>query len=98
MPLSGGNWKLPSGPWTSSSAGSFACDLSPAVDPSDDGLPSAEELFSGDAALAKQVERHQAIVRVPSVSYDDLGPPGEDERWAPFYDLHETLEAVFPNM
>jgi Gly-Xaa carboxypeptidase len=76
----------------------FACDLPPVLDPAGDGLLSADELFSGDVALARQVERHQAIVRVPSVSYDDLGPPGEDERWAPFYDLHETLEVLYPNI
>ena len=87
--------------WDTPEAGSeqlFTCDLPPVLDPSGDGLPSADELFSGPAALAKQVERHQAIVRVPSVSYDDLGAPGEDPRWAPFYDLHETLASVFPNV
>lgn len=102
LPLGGGDGgeTLLSGPWSSGdqSAGGFACDLPPVLDPAGDGLPSAEELFSGDVALARQVERHQAIVRVPSVSYDDLGPPGDDERWAPFYDLHETLEVLFPNM
>lgn len=80
------------------SASEFQCDLPPAIDPTGDGLPSADELFSSEEALAKQIERHQAIVRVPSVSYDDNGEPGEDERWAPFWDLHEVLESLYPNM
>lgn len=97
LPLGGGNgWKLPWSPEAGSE--SFTCDLPPVLNPSGDGLPSAHDLFSSDAALAKQIERHQAIVRVPSVSYDDLGPPGEDERWEPFYDLHDTLVSVYPNM
>ena len=74
----------------------FQCDLPPAIDPSGDGLPSAEELFSEEEALNKQIERHAAIVRVPSVSYDDNGEPNEDPRWAPFWDLHETLVSLYP--
>lgn len=81
-----------------SSAAGFTCSLPPALDPSADGLPSADDLFSTPAALAKQVERHQAVVRVPSVSYDDLGEPGEDDRWAPFFDLHGVLEHLYPKL
>lgn len=77
---------------------SFACDLPPVVDPSGDGLPSADDVFGSRAATAKQVERHQAIVRVPTVSYDDLRDPGDDERWAPFFDLHALFEDLFPLM
>lgn len=80
------------------STSNFQCDLPAAIDPAGDGMPSADELFSSDEALAKQVERHQAIVRVPSVSYDDNGEPGEDERWAPFWDLHDVLESLYPRM
>lgn len=98
--MGGGDGQMPLGGHSapSASVSEFKCDLPPAIDPSADGLPSADELFSTDKALAKQVERHQAIVRVPSVSYDDLGEPDEDERWAPFFDLHEVLEVLFPNM
>lgn len=91
--------QLPLGRLTDSiSTSDFQCDLPAAINPAGDGLPSANELFSSDEALAKQVERHQAIVRVPSVSYDDNGEPGEDERWAPFWDLHEVLASLYPNM
>ncbi|KPM34304.1 putative carboxypeptidase C24C9.08 [Neonectria ditissima] len=84
-------------PFGLGSAGSdFSCDLPPVLSPTGDGLPSGESLFSSDEALLKQVERHQAIVQVPSICYDDLGDFDEDERWAPFYDVHDTLAETYP--
>ncbi|KAL3469845.1 hypothetical protein BJX99DRAFT_264767 [Aspergillus californicus] len=74
----------------------FTCDLPPTLDPGRDGLPSASSLFSSPEALDLQVKRHQAIVRVPSVSYDDLGEVGQDERWEPFYQLYLVLEKTYP--
>lgn len=74
------------------------CELPPVLDPSGDGLPSADDLFSSKSVRELQVKRLQAIVQVPSVSYDDLGPVGEDERWAPFFDLHDVIKETFPNL
>ncbi|CAG8941385.1 unnamed protein product [Penicillium salamii] len=74
----------------------FKCDLPPALDPVGDGLLSAASLFSSDEARDRQVKRHQAIVRVPSVSYDDLGATGEDERWNPFHELLPVLQKLYP--
>lgn len=74
----------------------FQCTLPAALDPSGDGLPSAGELFGSKEALLKQVDRHAALVKVPSICYDDLGPFDEDPRWAPFYDFHDTLVDTFP--
>lgn len=76
----------------------FECDLSGALDPSGDGLASAHELFSSNAALKKQVDRHSALVKVPAICYDDLGPFDEDPRWKPFYDFHDVLAETFPLM
>ncbi|KAJ5336099.1 uncharacterized protein N7506_004121, partial [Penicillium brevicompactum] len=76
----------------------FTCDLPPALDPAGDGLLSAKNLFSSDEAIERQVKRHQAIVRVPSVSYDDLGEIGEDPRWNTFYELLPTIEASYPTL
>ena len=79
------------------SAAAFECDLPPVQVPSsEDGLPDSKDIFFTDAALKKQVERHGAIVKVPSICYDDLGGFEEDERWAAFYDLHEALRETFP--
>lgn len=72
------------------------CHLSPPVDPARDGLPAAADVFAGHGALLKQVERHGAIVKIPSVSYDDNGEPGDDPRWEVFHSLHRVLEAYYP--
>ncbi|RDX54278.1 carboxypeptidase S [Lentinus brumalis] len=37
-------------------------------------------------------------VQVPTESYDDLGPVGEDKRWETFGELHKYLEATFPDV
>lgn len=76
----------------------FTCDLPPVLAPKDDGLPDANALFSSKEAFKTQVKRHQAIVRVPSICYDDLGDVDKDERWAPFYDLHDVLAKTYPAM
>ncbi|KAI2616490.1 carboxypeptidase S [Hypoxylon sp. NC1633] len=76
----------------------FQCDVPPALDPSKDGLPAARDIFSDDKALQLQVKRHAAIVRVPSISYDDNGDPGDDPRWDVFYDLHRVFAALYPNV
>ena len=78
--------------------GGFQCDLPPVLNPTRDGLPSADSLFSSHDALLRQVKRHQAVVRVPSICYDDLGDFDKDERWAPFYDLHGVLAKTYPAM
>ncbi|KAL4865726.1 hypothetical protein BDV12DRAFT_210956 [Aspergillus spectabilis] len=76
----------------------FQCDLPPILDPSADGLPSAKSLFSSEDALKKQVKRHQAIVQIPSVCWDDMGEINEDERWNPFYNLLPTLQKSYPTV
>ncbi|GAB0137286.1 hypothetical protein EsDP_00005558 [Epichloe bromicola] len=84
--------------WTSppTSRSGFKCDLPPVLDPAKDGLPSAKELFSSKKALHRQIRRHQAIVRVPSICFDDLGSFDEDKRWGPFYTLHHVLAETYP--
>ncbi|KAM3429867.1 hypothetical protein MY4824_008010 [Beauveria thailandica] len=72
------------------------CRLPPAIDPYEDGLPHSSRLWGGRHALSLQVKRLQAIVRVPSVCYDDIGPIGEDERWEPFDELHRAIERLYP--
>lgn len=76
----------------------FSCDLPEPLAPTGDGLPSADDLFGSHDALLKQVKRHSALVKVPSICYDDLGDFDKDERWAPFYTFHEVLAETFPLM
>ncbi|KAI0592898.1 peptidase family M20/M25/M40 [Biscogniauxia sp. FL1348] len=76
----------------------FKCDLPLPLDPSGDGLPAASDIFSGEEAFKLQVQRHSAIVKIPSISYDDNGEPGEDPRWDVFYTLHDTLASLYPSV
>ncbi|KAI1816952.1 peptidase family M20/M25/M40 [Poronia punctata] len=76
----------------------FKCELPPPLEPSKDGLPAAGDVFSGEQALKLQVERHSAVVKIPSISYDDNGEPLEDPRWEIFYTLHEALESLYPSV
>ncbi|KGQ03219.1 hypothetical protein BBAD15_g11571 [Beauveria bassiana D1-5] len=74
------------------------CRLPPAIDPYEDGLPHISGLWGGRKALSLQVKRLQAVIRVPSVCYDNLGPIGGDERWKPFDELHRVIEGLYPAM
>jgi Gly-Xaa carboxypeptidase len=74
----------------------FKCDLPPIISPSGDGLPAASELFSSKEALKKQVERHTAVVQVPSICFDDLGDFDTDKRWGVFYTFHDVLAETYP--
>ncbi|KAI0442958.1 hypothetical protein F4803DRAFT_517419 [Xylaria telfairii] len=74
----------------------FRCDLPRRVDPSKDGLVSSQELFSGFDALQTMVKRHQPLVRIPSICYDDLGGFDDDDRWKPFYDIPTVLKETYP--
>lgn len=49
-----------------------------------------DEKRDGSAALLS------AAVQIPTQSYDDNGEPGEDERWAPFFEFQKWLEEAFP--
>ena len=77
-------------------AAEFKCHISPALDPAADGLPAARDIFSGEETLIKQVERLGTLVKIPSISYDDSGEPGEDPRWDVFYQMHDALAALYP--
>ncbi|KAL7280786.1 hypothetical protein ACG7TL_005730 [Trametes sanguinea] len=48
-----------------------------------------------------RLEAYKALggaVQIPTESYDDLGPVGEDSRWDIFADLHEYLEGTYPRV
>lgn len=89
---------LPPIPKDNHSNAHFKCDLPPPLDPAPDGLPAAVDVLAGDEALKLQVYRHSEIVKVPSISYDDNGEPGEDPRWEVFYKLHHVLERLYPRL
>ncbi|ODA77800.1 hypothetical protein RJ55_06402 [Drechmeria coniospora] len=88
--------RLPSSARQPTSSLTFKCDLPSAIDPSIDGLPSAEEQFFSYHAMIRQVERLQAVARIPTVCFEDLRPFDEDERWKPFEEMHAVVEMTYP--
>lgn len=79
-------------------ASRFGCEISRPMDPSHDGLPSSRDLFSGKDMIDTLVGRHQSLVRIPSVCYDDMGDVGEDERWDAFNEIPEHIKKTYPNV
>lgn len=75
----------------------FQCDLAHPLDPSADGLYSSHELFSNEKAIKTLIRRHQPLVKVESVCYDDLGD-FSDDRWKPFYEIPSVLQDKYPLM
>jgi Gly-Xaa carboxypeptidase len=53
---------------------------------------SSEDFFN------KSLKRMQGAVRIPTESFDDMGPVGEDPRWDVFPKFHEYLEKTFPRV
>ncbi|EEU43414.1 uncharacterized protein NECHADRAFT_94988 [Fusarium vanettenii 77-13-4] len=68
------------------------------MDPSHDGLPSSWDLFSGKDIIDTLVKRHQSLVRIPSVCYDDMGDVDDDERWGAFNEIPEHIKNTYPNV
>ncbi|KAF2805384.1 peptidase family M20/M25/M40 [Mytilinidion resinicola] len=87
-------------PW-SWSRESFAKVQCPQVPPMFPG-GSSEELLAMDDFLQSAKFRNESIgrlagaVRIPTMSFDDLGPIGEDKRWEVFYDFEAYLKGAFP--
>jgi Gly-Xaa carboxypeptidase len=93
-----GYWK----PWyVRRPAGMAKSQYCPQVKPMFPSIRS-EELSLMDEFLQTSKFRNESIarlsgaVKIPSISYDDLGPIGEDPRWDIFYDFAEYLKQHFP--
>ncbi|TBU60979.1 carboxypeptidase S [Dichomitus squalens] len=57
---------------------------------------SLGKTFDSDAFKARAVEWIGGAVRVPTQSYDKMGPVGEDKRWEAFGPFHDYLLKSFP--
>ncbi|KZT65622.1 carboxypeptidase S [Daedalea quercina L-15889] len=56
------------------------------------------EAYKTDGFLLRAVDLLGGAVRIPTESYDDLGPIGEDPRWEPFGPFHDYLLKVYPQI
>lgn len=96
LPLGFGDRKAATSPKTEQAR--FKCNLADPLDPSDDGLYSSHDLFSSQETIETLVERHQPLVQVDSICYDDLGDFETDDRWKPFEEIPKVLEKHYPLM
>jgi len=44
------------------------------------------------------INKLSGIIQIPSESYDDLGPIGEDDRWDIFFQVEEYIKVNYPTM
>lgn len=71
------------------------CPVAEKLPELDDGLDASSK-FETLAVIERQVQRLSEAVRVATVSYDDNGDVGIDERWRPFFHFHDALADLFP--
>ncbi|KAG0709231.1 hypothetical protein DFH29DRAFT_887125 [Suillus ampliporus] len=57
-----------------------------------------DEAYNSEDFKHKAIQALGDAIRVPTESYDDNGPVGEDSRWDTFAELHRVLEATFPRV
>ncbi|GLB41814.1 putative to MEROPS metallopeptidase family M20A [Lyophyllum shimeji] len=57
---------------------------------------SLNATFGTESFKAQAVDWLGGAVRVPTESFDDMGPVGEDRRWEAFAPFHDYLLAAFP--
>lgn len=65
---------------------------------SGDELDHAYNYVSSDAFRNETIARLSGAVKIPTQSFDDMGPIGEDKRWDVMYDFAEYLKKTFPRV
>lgn len=55
-----------------------------------------EKRWLGDEFKKESIEKLRRAVVLPTISYDDMGKVGVDERWEVFEKFHGFLEEAFP--
>ncbi|XDG02412.1 hypothetical protein ABKA04_002027 [Annulohypoxylon sp. FPYF3050] len=59
-------------------------------------LSKMDEYITSSKFLNETVSHMAGAIQIPSESYDDLGPIGEDKRWDTMFDVAAYLEKTFP--
>ncbi|GBE85034.1 Carboxypeptidase S [Sparassis crispa] len=59
-------------------------------------LAALEEEYATTDFQLEAYESLGGAIRIPTVAYDDLKPPGQDSRWEIFSELHAYLKTRFP--
>ncbi|KZV72465.1 carboxypeptidase S [Peniophora sp. CONT] len=74
------------------------CPQVPALAPSKHSalVDELDDVYADGEYRLWAYENLGAAVRVPTITYDDIGPPGEDDRWETRLQLHDVLKKRFP--
>lgn len=65
---------------------------------SDNDLDEMYEYLSTDEFKRASIRRHSAAVQIPTESFDEMGPIGEDDRWEIMYTFQNYLKDTFPRV
>lgn len=88
--------------WTAEYISGERCPQVEPLDPraaaGSDELARMDAYIASDAFVNDTVRHMAGAIQIPSVSYDDLGPVGEDPRWDVMYDVAEYLRRTFPRV
>jgi hypothetical protein len=66
--------------------------------PDDEIARALAEALDSEDYLAQSVQRLSGAVQIPTESFDDMGPVGEDPRWDIFEQFHDYLQESYPRM
>lgn len=61
-------------------------------------LKEMYEYLSTDEFKTASISRHSGAVQIPTESFDNMGPIGEDERWEIMYTFQNYLRDIFPRV
>ncbi|KAI0072680.1 carboxypeptidase S [Panus rudis PR-1116 ss-1] len=76
------------------------CPQPPALEPSKHAelWSSLNETYGTEEYVKRAVDWLAGAIRIPTESYDKMGPVGEDPRWEAFGPFHDYLLSAFPNV
>lgn len=60
------------------------------------GLERLDEFLASAQFLNASISRMAGAIQIPTVTYDDMGEVGDDDRFDAFFDLAAYLERTFP--
>lgn len=63
-----------------------------------EGYTNLDFILHDEDFAEKQLARFQGAIQIPTQSFDDLGPVGEDDRWNIFYNFSDYMESAFPQV
>ena len=79
----------------------YPSEQCPQVDPlfpecTSSKLAAMDEYLKSSDFQNKSIAHLKGAVQIPTQSFDDMGPIGEDERWEIFYEFEAYLRKTFP--